>query len=66
MSNVLDIEFRIYDKSKDRYIHQVMRDILDGVGDDCPDSETSVFCGLALEGVPIEQVGEKNGKISIA
>ena len=52
---LLDIKFRVWQKIQKRYIYQTLFEILNGVGNDCPDWETSEFdylvchCGAILE-----------------
>ena len=43
------ITFRVWDKDKEMYLYQTLNDLLNGVGDDCPDWETSMFAHAVLQ-----------------
>ncbi len=59
------MKFRVWDKDRGFYIEQSMNDLLNGIGDDCPDWETSMFANAVLqEGGTPELVQEVIGKIN--
>ena len=60
------IKFRVWDKEEKRYIYRTLRELLNGIGNDCPDWESSAFRHLVLFGdaIPEASIGlcDKNGK----
>ncbi len=60
-----EIKLRVWDGSKGEYVYQTLRELLDGIGDDCADSSAQRFRHLVLHDdvEPEEFTGllDKNG-----
>ncbi|MGR3292513.1 MAG: YopX family protein [Candidatus Scalindua sp.] len=57
-----DTDFRVWDEKNEVYIYQTLRDLLDGVGDDCPDCDTNKFRHLILhcQAVAEQYIGKRD------
>ncbi len=56
-----EIKFRIWDKGEGKFLYQTLRELVNGIGDDCADWEAQAFrYALKRAFVPEEYIGRKD------